>query len=324
MKKTILLTGVAGFVGQRTAENLLKEGFKVVGVDNMNDYYDIRIKEYRLNLLKGIEGFSFYKIDIQNFESCERVFSEYQFDAVINLAARAGVGYSLLHPHIYYATNTLATVNLLELCKNKGVKKFVLASTSSLYAGEKMPFLESLSVNTPISPYAASKKGAELACYPYYDIYGIDISIVRYFTVYGPAGRPDMSIFRFIKWISEGTHIELFGDGKQSRDFTYISDIASGTVKALKDTGYEIINLGGGQIPYSLNDVISLIEDNLGKKAKIDYKPKAKVDISSTSANIDKAKNILDWEPKVGIEDGIKETVMWYLANKEWLKDIKM
>jgi len=188
----------------------------------------------------------------------------------------------------------------------------------------KCRLTEALAVNTPISPYAASKKGAEAMCYSYHYLYGIDISVVRYFTVYGPAGRPDMSIIRFIKWIDEGTPIELFGDGSQSRDFTYVDDIAKGTIKALKKVGFEIMNLGGGNNPYELKYVIKLIEKHLGKKAEIDRKPFHKADIVATWADISKAKKILNWEPKIPLEKGIKNTVEWYLENKSWFKNIKL
>jgi nucleoside-diphosphate-sugar epimerase len=253
------------------------------------------------------------------------VFQDNEFDKVINLAARAGVRYSLINPFVYLSTNAEGTLNLLELMKKYGIKKFVLASTSSLYAGQPMPFKEDLPVNTPISPYAASKKAAEVMSYTYHYLYDIDVTVVRYFTVYGPAGRPDMSIFRFIKWIDEGTPIELFGDGSQSRDFTYVDDIAKGTIKAVfKDVGYEIINLGGGKNPISLNEIISKIEKYLGKKAKIDYKPFHKADLKETWADITKAERILGWKPEIDIDEGLKRTIDWYIENRDWLKDIKL
>jgi UDP-glucuronate 4-epimerase len=278
----ILLTGVAGFIGWKTAHNLLDKGYTVVGIDNLNTYYDPRIKLWRLKTLTGRKNFSFHNVDIENLEALKLLFEIYQpFDAIINLAARAGVRYSMENPFVYFTTNANGTLNLLELAKDYGIKKFVLASTSSLYAGQPMPFKESLPVNTPISPYAASKKAAEVTCYTYHYLYGIDISIVRYFTVYGPAGRPDMSIFRFIYKIMKGEPIEVFGDGTQSRDFTYVDDIAEGTVRALKPLGCEIINLGGNQ-PYQLNEVIQIIEELLGKKAKIVYKSFHKADLKAT------------------------------------------
>jgi UDP-glucuronate 4-epimerase len=322
--KTILLTGAAGFIGWKTAEFLLKEGHKVIGVDNLNNYYDVRLKEYRKKDLEKYENFKFYPVDIENLQALEILFNDYKFDVVINLAARAGVRYSMINPHVYMTTNANGTLNLLELMKKYGVKKFVLASTSSLYAGQPMPFKEDLPVNTPISPYAASKKAAEVMAYTYHYLYGIDVSVVRYFTVYGPAGRPDMSIFRFIKWIDEGKPIILYGDGSQSRDFTYVDDIASGTILATKELGYEIINLGGGKNPISLKRVIETIEAHLGKKAVIDYRPFHKADLKETWADITKAKNLLGWEPKVSFEEGIKKTVDWYLENRNWLKDVEV
>jgi len=322
--KTVLLTGAAGFIGWKTGEFLLKEGHKVIGVDNLNNYYDVRLKEYRKKDLEKYENFKFYPIDIENLQALEILFNDYKFDVVINLAARAGVRYSMINPYVYMTTNANGTLNLLDLMKKYGVKKFVLASTSSLYAGQPMPFKEDLPVNTPISPYAASKKAAEVMAYTYHYLYGIDVSVVRYFTVYGPAGRPDMSIFRFIKWIDDGKPIILYGDGSQSRDFTYVDDIARGTILATKELGYEIINLGGGKNPISLKRVIETIEAYLGKKAVIDYRPFHKADLKETWADITKAKNLLGWEPKVSFEEGIKKTVDWYLENRDWLKDVEV
>jgi len=319
--KTILLTGVAGFIEWKTAEGLLNRGFKVIGIDNMNDYYDVRLKEYRLSKLNKLDGFRFYKEDIENIEFLKKIFKENRIDAVMNLAARAGVRYSLENPFIYMTTNAIGTLNLLECCRQFGIKKFVLASTSSIYAGSPMPFKEDLPVNRPISPYAASKKAAEAICYAYHYLYEIDITILRYFTVYGPAGRPDMSIFRFIKWIDEGRPVEIFGDGRQSRDFTYIDDIAKGTIKALRPLGYEIINLGNNH-PNELIYAVELIERYLEKKAHIVYRPFHKADLKATCAHIKKAKEILDWEPEVFLEEGIKRTVDWYKENRSWLKDI--
>ncbi len=232
--KKILVTGAAGFIGSKTSQKLLEEGIPVIGVDNMNDYYDVTLKTHRLEALKKNKGFSFCKLDIENLAALDPIFRDNKIEAVINLAARAGVGYSIKNPHVYMSTNAHGVLNLLELMRKYNVKKLVHASTSSLFAGQKMPFTEDLPVNTPISPYAASKKAAEVMAYTYHYLFDLDISVLRYFTVYGPAGRPDMSIFRFIKWIDEGTPIELFGDGTQSRDFTYIDDIAAGTIKAQK------------------------------------------------------------------------------------------
>ena len=319
--ETILLTGAAGFIGWETAKRLLSSGKQVLGVDNLNDYYDVRLKEYRLEDLKGYEKFSFYRADIEDLQALEGIFRGNRIDAIVNLAARAGVRYSIENPFVYMTTNAYGTLNLLELMRKYGVKKIVLASTSSLYAGQKMPFSEELPVNTPISPYAASKKAAEVMIYSYHYLFGIDASVVRYFTVYGPAGRPDMSMFRFIKWIDEGDELVLYGDGSQSRDFTFVSDIAEGTARALKPVGFEIINLGNSH-PHELAEMISLVEHYLGKKARVRREPFQKTDMMATWADIGKAKRLLDWEPQVPLSEGIGKTVDWYLKNREWLRNI--
>lgn len=318
----VLVTGAAGFIGAKTVALLLEQKKEVIGLDNLNDYYDVRLKTHRLSALRKFKNFSFHKTDIEDLSSLRAVFKKNKFTAVINLAARAGVRYSLENPFVYLRTNTLGTLNLLELCKDFKIRKFILASTSSLYASQPMPFKESLAVNTPISPYAATKKGAEALCHAYYYLYGIDTTILRYFTVYGPAGRPDMSVFRFIRWIDEGKPLELFGDGSQSRDFTYVDDIAEGTVKALKNVGFRVINLGSNR-PYRLSHAIRLIEQFLGKKAKIERFPLHKADLKATWADTHSAWKILGWKPKVGLEEGIKRTVHWYLENREWVKEIK-
>ena len=317
---TVLVTGAAGFIANRVARDLAAE-HKVVAIDNVNDYYDVRLKEHRIEALDGIE---FHRFDIENKAAMRPLFEENQFDAVVNLAARAGVRYSMENPHVYMTTNAHGSLNLLELMREFDVKKYVLASTSSLYAGQQMPFVESLAVNTPISPYAASKKAAEVMAYSYHFLFGIDVSVVRYFTVYGPAGRPDMSIFRFIQWIDQGVPIELFGDGSQSRDFTYVDDIASGTIAALKPVGYEIINLGGGNQPISMNTVIATLEDLLGKKAKINYRDFHKADLKSTWADISKAKNLLGWEPKISLQEGLENSVKWYVDHQPWSSSLDL
>ena len=326
MSKKYLVTGAAGFIASQVCLELLEGGHRVVGVDNLNDYYDIRLKDWRLAQLSehsNAENFSFQKLDIEDQEGLKKLFKkEGEFDAVLNLAARAGVRYSMENPHIYLSTNAEGILNLLECMRTYGCSKLVLASTSSLYAGQAMPFVEDLAVNEPLSPYAVSKKAAELMAYSYHKLYGIDVSVVRYFTVFGPAGRPDMSIFRFIKWIDEGTPIELFGDGSQSRDFTYVDDIAQGSVAAIRNVGYEIINLGGGRNPVSLNEIIKRLENLLGKKAEINQKPFHIADNKETWADIDKAKRLLDWEPRVTLDQGLEKSVHWYVDNREWLKEV--
>ena len=319
-----LITGVAGFVGSKTAMLSLEKGIKVVGIDNLNNYYDVKIKKHRLEELKKFDDFIFEKGDIEDKNFLNNIFEKYvAFKAVINLAARAGVRYSLENPFIYASTNYSGSLNLLDLIRKFNISKYVMASTSSIYAGAKMPYKEESSVNKPISPYAASKKAAELIAYTYHYQFKIDVSIVRYFTVYGPSGRPDMSVLRFIKWIDEGKPIILYGDGSQARDFTFIDDIAVGTFLATqKQLGYEIINLGGGNNPISINVIISKIESLLNKKAVINQFPFHSADVDATWANIDKAKKILKWEPKISLDIGLDKTVSWYYQNKRWLSQI--
>jgi UDP-glucuronate 4-epimerase len=319
--KTYLVTGAAGFIGHKTCEFLVNEGHKVVGIDNLNDYYDVRLKEFRKDLLSKLDNFEFHKIDIENYSELEELFKKFKFDAVINLAARAGVRYSLINPHIYMTTNGHGSLNLLELMRYHDVKKYVLASTSSLYAGQEMPFLETLPVNEPISPYAATKKAAEAMAYTYHHLFDIDVTIVRYFTVYGPYSRPDMAMLRFIRWIDEGKPIQLFGDGTQSRDFTHVDDIARGTIAALKNVGHEVVNLGGGNNPISINTMIEMIEKELGKKAIVENLPFHKADMKVTWANIDKAKNLLNWEPQITFQDGVKDSLDVY-KKESILKEI--
>ena len=320
-QNTYLVTGCAGFIASQVARMLLEQGERVVGIDNMNDYYDVSLKQHRLEQLSR-DDFEFRQMDLEDRSAVGQLFQDFQFDGILNLAARAGVRDSMVNPHVYMTTNAMGSLNLLEEMRQHGVRKYVLASTSSLYAGQKMPFDETLPVNTPISSYAASKKAAELMAYSHHFLYDLDISICRYFTVYGPAGRPDMCIFRFIKWIDEGAPLELFGDGTQSRDFTYVEDIARGTIAALKPVGYEIFNLGGGNNPVSLNWIIERLETLLGKKANVKYEEFHKADIKSTYANIDKAKQILGWAPETSLADGLQQCVRWYLDNKPWSTQI--
>ena len=320
--KTVLVTGCAGFIGWKVSEKLLADSISVVGVDNVNDYYDTKLKLWRLDQLKKNNQFAFHQRDIGNFQEVKTIFANHQLDAVINLAARAGVRASVEDPWAYLDTNTKGTLNLLECCKEFGVNKFVLASTSSLYGFNKMPFRETDNTDTPLAPYSATKKGAEVFCFSYHYLFGLDISIPRYFTVYGPAGRPDMSIFIFIKNIDNGVPITVFGDGKQKRDFSFIDDIADGTLKCLQPFGYEIFNLGNDN-SVELMYVINLIEDILGKKAAIKFSPRHPADVVATWADIEKSKAKLSWYPKTTIEDGIKKTVQWYLENRDFVQSLR-
>jgi len=322
--KTVLVTGSAGFIGNRVAQLLLDEGVQVVGLDNINDAYDQRLKGHRQSVLEGRDNYTFYEADLENLYELKPIFDKHSFDVIYNLGARAGVRYSIENPHVYMRSNAQGALNILELMQQHECSKLVLASTSSLYAGQPMPFHEGLTVDQPLSPYAASKKAAEAMAYTYHHVYGIDVTITRYFTVYGPAGRPDMAPFRFIKWIHEGTPITVFGDGTQTRDFTYVDDIARGTLLASKPMGYQVINLGGGKRPISLMDFIHKIEDRLGKKAEIVWKEMAATEMIDTSADIRKAKEMLDWEPQVDLDEGLDKTVEWYLANLDWAKDVEL
>ena len=321
---TYLVTGVAGFIASKVAEFLLADGHTVVGVDNLNDAYDVRLKQWRLDKIKRHPNFTFHHLDITERETLKRsTFNVYRFDAVINLAAWAGVRRSVENPWVYIDTNVTGTLNLLEMCKESGVKKFVLASTSSLYGKDNpMPYREDANTNHPLSPYAASKKAAEALCYTYHYLYGIDVTVFRYFTVYGPAGRPDMSLFRFVQWISEGRPVTVFGDGQQSRDFTYVDDIARGTIAGLKPLGYEVINLGS-DTPVVLMDAIRLVEELVGKKAKIEYRPRHPADVLATWADIGKAERLLGWRPAYSFEQGVDDLVGWYMKNRSWARDIR-
>lgn len=302
----VLLTGCAGFIGAKVAEMLLANNVSVIGIDNLNDYYDPKLKEFRLNQLKHFsDKFIFYKEDVEHRQFLENLFAKNSFDAVYNLAARAGVRASMDIPEVYLTTNALGTLNLLECMRKYGVKKFILTSTSSLYAGQKMPFIETLPVNEPISPYAASKKAAEMLCYTYHHLYGIDVSILRCFTVYGPNGRPDMSPDKFMKCIATSRPLPLNGDGTQSRDFTYVDDIARGIIAAQKPLGYEVINLGN-EHPYTINEMISILENLLNKEARIEYHPFNASDMMHTFANTEKAKKLLNWYPTIALADGLK------------------
>jgi nucleoside-diphosphate-sugar epimerase len=324
LKLKILVTGCAGFIGARTSELLLTAGHQLVGIDNMNDYYDPRLKRHRLESLKISDGFHFVEMDIEDSEALDRIFAAHNFDAVINLAARAGVRASIDNPHVYMRTNTVATLNLLEKMVQYDVPKFVIASTSSLYAGQPMPFNEGALVTRPISPYAATKLAAEALCHVWHNLYNIDVSILRYFTVYGPAGRPDMAPFRFSEWIRRGEPISLFGDGTQTRDFTYIDDIAAGTIAALVSTGYEIMNIGGGNKPISINNMIGILQDTLGKEAIVNHLPAFGADMKDTSADISKAKSILGWTPRIPPEEGLRKTAEWHLENANWLSGVRL
>ena len=314
-----LVTGAAGFIGARVTRLLLDDGHHVTGVDNLNDAYDVRIKHWRLEQLKRTapqNQFDFHQLDISDFPTLEQNVGG--FDGVINLAARAGVRQSVENPWVYVDTNVTGTLNLLELCKRRGIGKFVVASTSSIYGADApLPTPEEANSDRPLQAYAASKKGAEALCHAYHYLSGIDVTIFRYFTVYGPAGRPDMSMFRFTQWISEGRPLKLNGDGSQSRGFTYVDDIARGTILGLKPLGFEVINLGGHET-ITINALIEMIETLVGRKAQILRLPAHPADMQANWANVDKARRLLGWSPRVSLQTGVANLVAWYNSERSW------
>jgi nucleoside-diphosphate-sugar epimerase len=320
MVKCYLVTGCAGFIASKVTGLLLEAGHRVVGVDSLNDAYDPRLKQWRLEQLQSHANFQFHRIDISDRAALVRLFDRGAaaerdkpiYSAVVNLAARAGVRPSVENPWVYYQANCEGTLNLLEACRQHGIPKFLLASTSSLYgAHNPLPYREDADTNRPLSPYAASKKAAETLAYTYHYLHQIDVSIVRYFTVYGPAGRPDMSVFRFVRCIAEGEPIVVLGDGTQQRDFTYVDDIARGTVAALKPLGFDVFNLGGDR-PVRLSAVIDQIAALVGRTPRIDRRPAHPADVPATWADIGKAHTLLGWAPEVPIEEGLRRCVAWY------------
>lgn len=322
-----LVTGAAGFIGAEVSRQLLDRGDEVIGVDQMNDAYDVRLKQWRLERLLGDDRFEFHRGDIGDFEYMRGLFAKRDggppFDAVLNLAARAGVRQSVEDPAIYIHANITGTLNLLRLSSEQGVDKFVLSSTSSLYGGDNpRPYAETLRTDQPLSPYASSKKAAEAYCYTYHYLYGIDVTVLRYFTVYGPAGRPDMSLFRFVQWIREGKPVRVYGDGRQERDFTFVEDVARGTIAALRPVGYEIVNLGSDE-PVMLSDAVRLVEQLTGKTAEIVHMPMHKADVMATWADIGKAEAILGWRPQTTFREGLGRLVAWYEENREWAREIE-
>lgn len=317
-----LVTGAAGFIASRVSQFLMDAGHTVVGLDNLNDAYDPRMKEYRLKNLLKQEQFEFVKMDIADKQAALALVDKGPYDAVFNLAARAGVRQSVENPWVYVDTNVTGTLNMLEVAKRSGTKKFILASTSSIYgANPPIPTPETASSDHPLQPYSATKKGAEALCHSFHYLSDLDVTVFRYFTVYGPAARPDMVMFRFTQWIAEGREVRVNGDGTQSRGFTYLDDIARGTILGLKPVGYEIINLGGHQV-ITVNDLIHRVEELVGRKANVIYQDRHPADVLENSANVDKARSMLGWEPQVSLEEGIPNLVNWYLAERSWVSQI--
>ena len=322
---TYLVAGAAGFIGSRVCQFLLNGGHKVIGVDNFDPAYDLRLKKWRLKKFFDHDAFIFYKEDIRNRDFLNKVGKKNpEVHAIINLAAKAGVRDSVVDPWGYYETNLTGTLNLLEMCRDFRINKFILASTSSVY-GENapLPTPENAETSFPLQPYAASKKAAETLCYSYHFLYGLDITVLRYFTVYGPAGRPGMSMFRFSKWIFDNQEVKVFGDGKQTRGYTYLDDIAEGTIAALKPVGYEIINLGGHET-ISINQLIKKFEKIIGKSARKKYYPAHPADMSASWADVSKAKEVLGWSPKFNLDQGMQKVVEWYRQEYSWVSQVEV
>lgn len=328
--KQIIVTGGAGFIGSHACTSLIGRGYSVVCIDNLNDYYSPQRKRKNLEEIKkelgrkkeaekksgdsNDSGFFFYEADILDREKLEEIFMKHKIDGIIHLAARAGVRPSVENPRLYAEVNIRGTLNLLELARKFGVRRFVFGSSSSVYGlNEKIPFSEKDSVESQTSPYGASKRIGELYSHFYHKTYGLEIACLRFFTVYGPRGRPDMAPYIFTEKISGGKPIDMYGDGSTKRDYTYVSDIVSGIISALEKEKlrFEIINLGNSS-PVSLKDFISVIEKTVGKKAIINKLPMQQGDVPITFADISAAKKILGYAPKVTIEEGMKLFYEWY------------
>ena len=329
--KHIMITGVAGFIGSGLALRLLERGDAVYGIDNMNDYYDVSLKEARLARIKDYERFTFEKIDISDRPAMERLFQENKFDAVMNLAAQAGVRYSIENPGAYVDSNLVGFGNILEGCRHSGVGHLVFASSSSVYgANTKLPFSEQDNVDHPVSLYAASKKANELMAHSYAHLYNLPCTGLRFFTVYGPWGRPDMALFKFTKGIVEGQPIPVFNKGNMVRDFTYIDDIVEGVIRAIDNVAkpdpmwngdkpncatsyapYKIYNIGNNQ-PVELMKYITTLENCLGKKAELNLLPMQDGDVPATYADTDALAADVGFKPATSIESGIARFVDWY------------
>lgn len=318
-----LVTGAAGFIARRVIEKLTAAGHHVVGIDNINDSYDIRLKQWRLKQLSQIQDFTFIRDDICRPGMFDELNSKHEgFKAVIHLAARAGVRQAVEIPEVYLQTNAEGTLNVMEWCRKTGVRKMVLASTSSIYGlNPPLPTPEDADSSHPLQIYAASKKAAEVMAYTYHHLFGLDTTVLRFFTVYGPAGRPDMVMFRFAQWIAEGKPVQITGDGSQMRGFTNLEDIANGIIAATKPLGYEIINLGGHET-ITIAQLLTMIEERVGKKAHVEYIPRHPADVEANWANVDKARAMLGWQPTVGLDQGITELVDWYMAQRHWASQV--
>jgi len=307
----ILVTGAAGFIGSAVANRLKEDGHEVVGVDNFNEYYDVALKKARVDVL--LAGVEVVEADITDSQPVEALFATHHFDAVAHLAAQAGVRYSIDHPEVYVHSNVVGTQTLLEIMRKYEVKQMVYASTSSVYGNNStLPFIETEPADKPVSIYAATKRAGELLSHTYAHLYDMDITCLRFFTVYGPWGRPDMALFKFTKAMIEGDAIDVYNNGDLKRDFTYVDDIVDGFVSALqKPMGYEIINLGNGS-PVELMQFISVLEKELGLEAKKQLLPMQQGDVFETYADISRARERLGYEPKTHVSEGVKNFAAWY------------
>jgi UDP-glucuronate 4-epimerase len=312
-KETIFVTGVAGFIGFHVAQALLQRGDRVIGVDNLNPYYEISLKEARLKQILSYHHFTFYREDICDLEALHEIFAHHHIERICHLAAQAGVRYSIQNPFIYEQSNVKGFLNLLEMVKKFPVTNFVFASSSSVYGGnKKLPFSIGDTVDTPISLYAATKRANELMAYTYSHLYDIPLTGLRYFTVYGPWGRPDMALFLFTKAILDARPIDIYNFGNMKRDFTYISDIVDGTISALDNPfHYELFNLGNSR-NVELMELISIIEEELGREAKKNYLPLQPGDAPETCADIDKTRKMLGFNPKTPLKSGVRKFITWY------------
>ena len=316
----IFVTGAAGFIGYHLSKSLLDDGFEVLGIDNINDYYDPNLKYARLVQLKPYKNFTFEKVDIADRKSLTKAFIDFKPNKVVNLAAQAGVRYSIENPYAYMDANLVGFLNIIELCRHNNVEGLIYASSSSVYGGNtKIPFSVEDRVDKPIALYGATKRANELIAYSYSHLYGLHTTGLRYFTVYGPWGRPDMAMFIFTKKIMAGESILVFNNGYMKRDFTYIDDIITGTRSAI-DNNYtcEVFNLGNHRSE-QLMDVVSLIEENLGKKAEIDFQPMQPGDVPESFANIDKSIVMLGYKPTTNVDAGIRKFIEWYINYNDQL-----
>lgn len=313
----IILTGGAGFIGSHVCAELLGRGARVAVIDDFNDFYDPLLKRENVRPFLDNPAFRLYELDIRDGEKVREVFRKERPDSVCHLAARAGVRPSIEMPLLYEEVNCVGTLNLLEASKDARVKNFVFASSSSVYGvNSKVPFSEEDPIVCPISPYATTKRAGELMCFTYSHLYKIPVTALRFFTVYGERGRPDMAVAKFTRLVWEGREIEVYGDGSAKRDFTYVGDIMDGVVRSIyTPSKYEIINLGGSKT-IDVNSLIALIEKSLGKKAKVKYSNPVPGDVPLTYADVSKAKRLLGFDPKVRIEEGVERYAKWFLQRE--------